>query len=102
AMITCTARSEVNKITFASNIGRAFRGTTWVVDENNHDQLRAVGAPGELLIEGPILARKYFKRPEQTAQALIESPPWLKKKRPNRRLYKTGDVVRYNIDGTIS
>ncbi|GKU08884.1 unnamed protein product, partial [Fusarium langsethiae] len=102
ATVACIAKPEVNKTTAASNIGRAFRGTTWVVDENNHDQLRAVGAPGELLIEGPILARGYFKRPEQTAQAFIESPSWLKDERPNSRLYKTGDVVRYNTDGTIS
>ncbi|KAH7173129.1 uncharacterized protein B0J16DRAFT_375847 [Fusarium flagelliforme] len=102
ATVACIAKPEVEKTTAASNIGRAFRGTTWVVDENNHDQLRAVGAPGELLIEGPILAREYFKRPEQTAQAFIESPSWLKDKRPTSRLYKTGDMVRYNTDGTIS
>ncbi|KAM0198327.1 hypothetical protein ACHAQI_012382 [Fusarium lateritium] len=50
ATITCIAKSEVNKTTSASNIGRASRGTTWVVDEHNHGQLRAIGATGELLI----------------------------------------------------
>ncbi|KAM5362861.1 hypothetical protein ACJZ2D_012310 [Fusarium nematophilum] len=102
ATIACIAKTEVSKTTAASNIGRAFRGVTWIVDENNHDQLRPVGSPGELLIEGPILAREYLKRPEQTAQAFIESPSWLAVKRPNSRLYKTGDLVRYNTDGTIS
>src|SRR5699024_9886388 len=38
------------------NIG--FRGGSvgWVVDPNNHDCLMPIGAVGELLIEGPILA----------------------------------------------
>ncbi|KAF4976734.1 hypothetical protein FZEAL_6649 [Fusarium zealandicum] len=102
ATIACIAKTEVTRNTAASNIGRAFRGTTWIVDENNHDQLRPVGATGELLIEGPILARGYLKRPDQTAGAFIQSPPWLQDLRPQSRLYKTGDLVRYNTDGTIS
>ncbi|KAF4334510.1 non-ribosomal peptide synthetase [Fusarium beomiforme] len=102
ATVACIAKSEVSKTTAASNIGRAFRGVTWIVDENNHDQLRPVGAPGELLIEGPILAREYLKRPQQSAQAFITGPAWLRNIRPNSRLYKTGDVVRYNTDGTIN
>ncbi|SCO04560.1 non-ribosomal peptide synthetase [Fusarium fujikuroi] len=102
ASIACIANSEVTRTTDASNIGRAFRGSTWIVDENDHNQLRAIGSSGELLIEGPILAREYLKRPEQTAQAFISNPPWLQNIRPNSRLYKTGDMVRYNTNGTIS
>lgn len=101
--IACIANAEISLNTGASNIGRGFRGATWIVDENNHERLRAIGTVGELLIEGPILARGYLKRPEQTAQAFIESPPWLETlRRQKGRLYKTGDLVRYNPDGTIT
>jgi amino acid adenylation domain-containing protein/non-ribosomal peptide synthase protein (TIGR01720 family) len=102
ASIACIANSEVTRTTDPSNIGRAFRGSTWIVDESDYNQLRAIGSSGELLIEGPILAREYLKRPEQTAAAFITNPPWLQDIRPNSRLYKTGDIVRYNTNGTIS
>lgn len=62
--IACVANQHVTRQTPASNIGRGYRAATWIVDENNHTRLRPVGAIGELLIEGPVLARGYLKRPE--------------------------------------
>ena len=58
---------------------------------------------GELLVEGPVLAREYLKDPEQTAAAFIEAPQWLKELRPTShgRLFRTGDLARYNPDGTF-
>jgi len=100
--IACVANVEVSRKTGASNIGRGYRAATWIVDENDHDRLRPVGTIGELLIEGPVLARGYLKRPEQTANVFINSPLWLRTLRPDSRLYKTGDLVRYNSDGTIN
>lgn len=100
--IACVANSEVTRQTGASNIGRGYRATTWIVDENDHHRLRPIGTIGELLIEGPVLARGYLNRPEKTAEVFIDSPHWLQSKRPNSKLYKTGDLVRYNSDGTIN
>ncbi|KAE8849393.1 hypothetical protein HRS9122_03409 [Pyrenophora teres f. teres] len=100
--IACVSHSTVTREIGASNIGRGYRCATWVVDENNHDILRPVGVIGELLIEGPILARGYLKRPETTAAVFIDSPEWLKGVRPDSKLYKTGDLVRYNSDGTLN
>ncbi|KAF1351551.1 hypothetical protein EJ07DRAFT_137784 [Lizonia empirigonia] len=100
--IACVSHSAVTREIGASNIGRGYRCATWVVDENNHDILRPVGVIGELLIEGPILARGYLKRPETTAAVFIDSPEWLKGFRPDSKLYKTGDLVRYNSDGTLN
>jgi aryl carrier-like protein len=58
---------------------------------------------GELLIEGPILARGYLNDAEKTAAAFIEDPAWADHFAPGRRrrFYKTGDLVRYNSDGTL-
>ncbi|KAI8308806.1 Apicidin F synthase [Colletotrichum sp. SAR11_59] len=102
--VACVVNKDVTRETNASNIGRGYRCVTWVVDENDHERLRPIGSAGELLIEGPILARGYLKRPEKTAEVFIDAPSWLKNGPHPRtnRLYKTGDLVRYNSDGTIN
>ncbi len=64
-----------------------------------------VGAVGELLVEGPIVGQGYLNDPEKTAAAFIEDPPWLTAGHggyPGRRgrLYKTGDLGKYDPDGS--
>ena len=61
-----------------------------------------VGAIGELLLEGPTVGRGYIGEPEKTAAVFIDRPSWLEafNDRPSR-LYKTGDLVKYNADGTL-
>jgi aryl carrier-like protein len=54
---------------------------------------------GELLLEGPTVARGYLHDAEKTAQAFVANPAWAT--RPGSRFYRTGDLVRYNEDGTI-
>ncbi|XPT04699.1 hypothetical protein M3J09_013775 [Ascochyta lentis] len=101
--VACTAKHVIAaNYVDASNIGCAYRAVTWIVDENNHERLRPVGAIGELLIEGPALARGYLNREDATARSFIRSPSWLRSHRPHSRLYKTGDLARYNLDGSIS
>ncbi|MDF5715443.1 MAG: amino acid adenylation domain-containing protein, partial [Rhizonema sp. NSF051] len=58
-----------------------------------------VGVAGELHIGGDGLARGYLRRPELTAEKFIPNPFALDK--PDSRLYKTGDLARYSIDGNI-
>jgi surfactin family lipopeptide synthetase C len=57
-----------------------------------------IGVAGELCIGGAGVARGYLKRPELTAEKFI-SNPFGNSKAP--RLYKTGDLVRYQADGNI-
>jgi amino acid adenylation domain-containing protein len=90
----------------ALNIGGSLPGgTLWVVCADNHDKLTAVGATGELLIEGPILAEGYIKEPLKTADSFIQDPTWAPRLSPNklqgRRFYKTGDLVRYRDNGEL-
>lgn len=82
-----------------SNIGRGIGGLMWITEISNHNRLCPIGCVGELLIEGPIVAREYLNLKEKTEAAFIENPAWLQGQ--DRRLYKTGDLVRYNTDGTI-
>ncbi|KAI1817701.1 hypothetical protein GGS20DRAFT_582201 [Poronia punctata] len=76
----------------------------WIVDPDNADKLSPVGAIGELLIEGPLLSRGYLNSPDKTAQSFIYDPPWMSMfgLSTRRRLYKTGDLVRYDVtDGAM-
>lgn len=63
-----------------------------------HLQPVPVGVPGELHIGGDGLARGYLNRPELTAEKFIPNPF---SATPGDRLYKTGDIVRYQSDGRL-
>jgi non-ribosomal peptide synthetase component F len=103
--VTCIMFSDT--LYFKSGmIGKLVGCISWVVDLKNHNKLAPLGSIGELLVEGPILARGYLDDLEKTAAAFIEDPPWLLRGGggyPDRhgRLYKTGDLVRYDPDGNL-
>ena len=102
------ANTRVTASTHPGNIGRGLGAVLWVTDATDHNRLSPIGAVGELLIEGPILARGYLNDHEKMEAAFIRDPAWLLAPgvggRPGRRgrLYKTGDPVRYNADGTLN
>ncbi len=78
-------------------IGRPIANTQiYLLDE--HLEPVPVGVPGELYIGGAGLARGYLNRPELTAQKFIVNPL---SQEPSARLYKTGDLARYQRDGNI-
>ncbi|MCJ1262027.1 hypothetical protein MMC22_001896 [Lobaria immixta] len=86
------------------SIGKAFGcGLCWIVDPLDHNKLLPIGAVGELLVEGPTLARGYLGDFEKTVAAFVDTPTWLQELAAgqSRRLYKTGDLVRYQADGTM-
>ncbi|KAF4155893.1 hypothetical protein CNMCM6069_007405 [Aspergillus lentulus] len=69
----------------------------WVTVPDNVDRLAALGAVGELLIEGPTVTRGYLDLPELSREAFIDAPEWLRKIRPGvkpGRLFRSGDLVR--------
>jgi non-ribosomal peptide synthetase component F len=67
-----------------------------------------IGSIGELLIEGPTVARGYLNDETKTVKAFIVNPKWSSLLTPDTgvmntvRMYKSGDLVRYNSDGSIS
>jgi amino acid adenylation domain-containing protein/non-ribosomal peptide synthase protein (TIGR01720 family) len=98
----CSVAGVYNGDTKQDAIGKAVGCATWVADPSNQDRLVPLGAIGELLLEGPILARGYLNDVEKTAATFIEDPPWLTRGGRHGRIYKTGDLVRYNEDGSLS
>lgn len=79
------------------SIGRPIRNTEiYLLDRQK--KLVAPGISGELWIGGAGLARQYHNRPELTEERFqsIEIESGTKK-----RLYRTGDMVRMNRDGSL-
>lgn len=103
--VTNLVNADISPDTDPANIGRAVGGACWIVDSGDHDKLAAVGTVGELVIEGPTLARGYLDDETRTRTAFINAPTWAREKngiRRPQRLYKTGDLVQYTSDGSIS
>jgi acyl-coenzyme A synthetase/AMP-(fatty) acid ligase len=55
-----------------------------------------VGVPGELYIGGDGVVRGYLNRPELTGERFLTDPF-----KPNGKIYKTGDLVRWREDGVV-
>lgn len=89
-----------------ANIGRRL-DRCWIVDARNHHRLAPIGSVGEVLVEGPTLARGYLNSEQKTAEAFIKNPKWSMSSHyqypgmaPERRMYKTGDLVKVCSDVT--
>ena len=89
-----------------TNLGLSPSLCCWIVDPQDHNKLLPIGAEGELLLEGHSLSDGYINQPKQTAVTYIDPPVWMAQERrgkTGRKLYKCGDLVRYNdrLDGSI-
>ena len=93
--IGCACRF-MDRVTPRANIGRPFPNVSaYVVDGNLSIVLR--GAPGELVVEGPLVGRGYLNRPDLTEKVFLEFP----EKGNGRWAYRTGDLVRMMPDSTL-
>jgi amino acid adenylation domain-containing protein/non-ribosomal peptide synthase protein (TIGR01720 family) len=89
------------------NIGYGVRGSRlWITEVADDKRLAPIGCVGELIVESRQVARGYIDDEEKTAAAFIKDPTWLAqgnsgKAGQHERMYKTGDLVRYNPDGGL-
>jgi amino acid adenylation domain-containing protein len=103
----CTVGATINENVGAKpyiTMGKGKGCAIWLVDPADHNKLVPVGAVGELLIEGPIVGDGYLNNPAKTKEVFIEDPAFLlagTAKTPGRRgrMYKSGDLCRYDPDG---
>ncbi|MFD0820023.1 amino acid adenylation domain-containing protein [Micromonospora zhanjiangensis] len=78
-------------------VGRPVAGTElYVLDE--YLEPVPIGVVGELYVGGTGVTRGYQGRPDLTADRFVPHPY---SDRPGARLYKTGDRVRYGVDGRL-
>jgi amino acid adenylation domain-containing protein len=87
----------------ASRIGHPLACRVWVTNPNAHEVLNPIGVPGELLIEGPLVARGYLNDSLKTQQSFIIDPPFVQQYgfSLGRRMYCTGDLVSQDLDGAL-
>lgn len=105
----CTSTSVINLDEShhkATNIGVAVGAVSWVVDREDPNRLAPIGVTGELLLEGPIVGSGYLKDEKKTAETFVQDLSWLLRggagySGRQGRLYKTGDLVRYDDDGSL-
>lgn len=86
-------------------IGYPVACVAWIVDEADANNLLPPGQTGELVLEGPGIGRGYLHNSAMTAASFIVDPTWLTTFRGvttrGTRLYKTGDLARYQNDGSL-
>ncbi|KAJ6144093.1 hypothetical protein N7470_007988 [Penicillium chermesinum] len=100
--VACAVHEHVSKVSDPRNLGRPMGCHLWLVDPNDITRLVPVGEVGEICIEGPIVGRGYLNTPDQNRTTFYHDLPWLSvTQRLNSRVYKTGDLGRYNEDGSI-
>jgi amino acid adenylation domain-containing protein len=95
--IGCMALRAEKGTVDPSNLGRGTAVNCWVVNPNDPEQPSVPGTVGELLLEGPLVARGYINDSQSTAQAFIERPLWHRELRQQGyRMYRTGDLVAFD------
>mgnify|MGYP002346556912 CR=1 FL=1 len=84
-----------------TNVGRAFTGNMWIVESGDYNKLAPIGCIGEILIERN-MARGYLNDEERTRSAFIPKVDFLPSGRNSAiKFHRSGDLGRYNADGTI-
>lgn len=103
--VGCAINNNIARGRSYVSLGRGVGGILWIVNPENHDELSPIGAVGELLVEGPIVGLGYINDPQKTAAVYVEDPAWLVEGSTDQggrraRLYKTGDLVKYDPDAS--
>ncbi|KAH4995987.1 hypothetical protein HBI29_000680 [Parastagonospora nodorum] len=91
-----------------THIGTAVGSVSWVVNPSTN-RLTPIGCIGELCLEGPLIARGYLDNEQKTKAAFVKNPPWLLQGVPGDQqsgregsIYRTGDLVKYEEDGSLT
>ncbi len=87
---------DINKNYLSIPIGKPFSDTKVYV-LGQYQELVPIGVVGELCISGAGLARGYLNQEQLTNQKFIDHP-FIK----GEKLYKTGDLAQWLLDGTIN
>lgn len=90
-----TLNPQLGKNGKSSNVGHGLHTKLWIVEPGNPNRLAPVGCSGELLLEGPLLARCYLNDTAKTEATFVVNPAFTFGKHTTghpRRMYRTGDL----------
>ena len=93
----CQVMSRADEVGTTVSIGKPIRNTRVYVLDPKMSPVPS-GIPGELHIAGDGLARDYLGSPRLTAERFVPDPFATT---PGARLYRSGDLVRYRVDGRL-
>ena len=97
ADVTCYDTAQLSVDSLSVPIGRPIANTQiYLLDP--HRNPVPVGIPGEIYVGGAGLAQGYVNSPEMTADRFVPDPF---SDDSSARLFKTGDLARYRLDGKI-
>ena len=102
--VYCSGNVKVTAEANPAHIGRSIGATMWIVSPNNYQRLSAIGCVGEIVISGALLGEGYFKDKATTDAAFLPAPEWMQLFNPTspyKMIYRSGDLARYNPDGTF-
>ncbi|KAI1184609.1 hypothetical protein F5B17DRAFT_411345 [Nemania serpens] len=98
------ASSNLDPSAAVTNVGTPTTAKCWLTHPADVNQLVPIGAPGEVVFEGPVVGREYIGNPEKTAQAFIATPSWRRAfgtPASSSRFYRTGDIATFRSDGSL-
>ncbi|KAL0938514.1 nonribosomal peptide [Colletotrichum truncatum] len=101
----CTLTELAPDSPFPESIGKPVDCAVWIVSLQDPSKLAPIGTPGEIVVEGPGVARGYLDDEALTTASFVTQPPWLppgQKPRRKCRYYRTGDTAKYNADGSMT
>lgn len=105
--IYATGTPPTTMETSPARLGNTMACHVWLCEPQDHNKLTPLGCVGEIVVEGGLVSRGYLNDKVKTAASYILDPEWITKKglgdsgdKP-RRMYKTGDLARYDEDGVL-
>jgi amino acid adenylation domain-containing protein len=103
--VACVAKKAVPPVDSATRVGFPLNSRVWIALLDNPNKLAPVGAIGELVVEGPGIARNYINNHLDSANLFYDATPWAKDwdagMESMGRCYRTGDMAHFADDGEI-
>ncbi|KAK6224492.1 nonribosomal peptide [Colletotrichum tabaci] len=99
----CTLTELTTHSPFLESVGKPVDCAVWIVSLQDPTQLAPIG---EIIVQGPGVARGYLDDDALTTASFVSRPSWLPPDQPRcdraLRFYRTGDTARYNADGSMT
>ncbi|XP_044724547.1 AMP-binding enzyme domain-containing protein [Hirsutella rhossiliensis] len=99
--IVAMVSDPISRTSQSIPLGKPVGCAVWILNEEG-DRIQSFNSVGEIIIEGPGVARGYLGDEVKTAAVFGEHADFLDTiTSSSSRFYRTGDLGRMNVDGTI-